>query len=170
MQGFSKLFQQPEYLHILLNHIPITGLFIALGFLLAGVCIRKRFMLGAALVAVALLSLSVWPVAHYGERAFDRVLSMSDDAGGQYLRYHQELADRWIFLFYATSAAAAAGLIIAWKRPRYLTPAAIVVTVLAACSLIAGAVIADYGGKVRHPEFRNGPPPILRRATGDGSG
>lgn len=170
MEGFSKAIQQPEYVHILLNHLPIIGLGVALWFLLVGVLKNNRFTLGAALAAVAVLSLSAWPVAHYGKMAFDRVLSMSDEAGSQYLRYHEELADRWIFLFYATSAAAAAALIIAWKRPRYLTLAAIVVALLAAVSLIAGAVIADYGGKIRHREFRYGPPPILHHNSEDESG
>jgi hypothetical protein len=165
MEGFTKAIQQPEYVHVLLNHLPIIGLGVAFCFLLVGVLKNNRFTLRAALAAVAVLSLSAWPVAHYGELAFDRVLSMSDEAGGQYLRYHKELAAGWIPLFYATSAAASAALIIVWKRPLYLRPAAIVVALLAAASLIAGTVIADYGGKIRHREFRYGPPPILQHSS-----
>jgi replicative DNA helicase len=128
------------------------------------------FMLRVALAAVALLALSAWPVAHYGEMAFDRVLSMSDDPGGQYLKYHEELADRWIFLFYTAGAAAVAALIIAFNRHRYLRPAAVLVALLAAACLIAGAVIGDYGGKIRHREFRNGPPPVIDHASDDSAG
>jgi peptidoglycan/LPS O-acetylase OafA/YrhL len=170
MEGFSQAIQQPEYVHVLLNHLPITGLFIALCFLLAGILRNDRFMLRVALAAVALLALSAWPVAHYGEMAFDRVLSMSDDAGGLYLKYHEELADRWIFLFYTAGAAAVAALIIAFNRHRYLRPAAVLVALLAAACLIAGAVIGDYGGKIRHREFRNGPPPVIDHASDDSAG
>jgi hypothetical protein len=169
MEALSKIVQQPEYVHILLNHLPITGLAVALCFLLVGMWKNNRFTLGAALVAVAVLSLSAWPVAHYREMAFDRVLSMSDDAGGQFLRYHEELVDRWIFLFYVTSAAAAAALFIVWKKPRHLRRAALVVELLATASLIAEAVIADYGGKIRHREFRLGPPPIVHQNPDDES-
>jgi formate hydrogenlyase subunit 3/multisubunit Na+/H+ antiporter MnhD subunit len=162
MEGLTNAIQQPEYVHVLLNHLPITGLFIALCFLLAGILNNNRFTLRVALAAVVLLSFSAWPVAHYGKMAFDRVLSMSDDAGGQYLRYHEELADRWMFVFYVTAAAALAALILDFRRRRYSKPAAVLAALLAAGSLIAGAVIGDYGGKIRHREFRSGPPPILQ--------
>jgi hypothetical protein len=52
-----------------------------------------------------------------------------------------------------------ASLVIGWKRARYLRLAAAVTAVLAAASLVAGTVIADCGGKIRHREFRHGPPP-----------
>ncbi len=157
MDGLFKTIQQPEYVHILLNHFPITGLFVALWFLLVGALRNSRLTIMIALVVVALLSLSAWPVAHYGELAYDRVLSMSDEAGSQYLKYHEELANRWIFLFYVTSAAATAALIVVWRKPRYLRPAVVVVALLAAGSLAAGAVIAEYGGRIRHREFQNKP-------------
>lgn len=159
MEAFFQAMRQPEYVHVLLNHVPITGLAAALLFLMVALLNRNRAWLMITVTAVGLLSLSAWPVAHYGERAYDRVLAMSDEEGGDYLKHHEELADRWIFLFYATSVAAAAALVIGWRKPPYLRTAAGLVAVLAAASLVAGAVIADYGGKIRHREFRYGPPP-----------
>ena len=168
MEKFAQAIQQPEYVHVLLNHLPITGLFVALLLLLTALAANHRFTLCASLALVAGLSLSAWPVAHYGERAFDRALALSDDAGGQYLKRHAELADHWIFLYYLTSAAAVAALVVAWKKPKFLRPAAGVVALLVLASLIAGAVIADAGGKIRHGEFRYGPPPTERK-SGDQS-
>jgi hypothetical protein len=167
MEGLAKAIQQPEYVHVLLNHVPITGLFVALLFLLAALAANHRFTLRASLAMVAVMSLSAWPVAHYGERAYDRVLAMSDEAGGQYLRHHVELADRWIFLYYLTAAAAAAAVAVAWKKPKFLRPAAGVVALLVLASLIAGAIIADAGGRIRHREFRYGPPPVERDSGGE---
>jgi hypothetical protein len=63
------------------------------------------------------------------------------------------------FLFCVTAAAAAAGLFVGWKKPRHLRLAASAVVLAAIASLIAGAVIADCGGKIRHREFRYGSPP-----------
>ncbi len=159
MADLAKALQQPEYVHVLLNHLPITGLFVAWIGLIVAVALNNPFGTRLALVLVALLSLSVWPVAHYGEEAYDRVLSMSDDVGGQYLEHHQALAERWIFLYYVTAVAAVAALVVGWKWPRGARWSAGVVTLLAAASLVAGAVIAEYGGPARHREFRYGPPP-----------
>jgi hypothetical protein len=159
MERYFETLQQPEYVHVLLNHLPLTGLFVALVGLVASICLNHRTALLLALALVAVLSLSAWPVAHFGDKGYDRVLAMADEAGGDYLKHHMELAERWLPLFYVTAAAAAAAIVVGWKKPKYLRPAAGAVAVLAASSLLAGAVIADYGGQVRHREFRHGLPP-----------
>jgi len=159
MEGLAKALQQPEYVHVILNHLPITGLLVALVGLLIAICVKGRATLIFALAMVGVLGLSAWPVAHYGEQGFDRTLAMSDEAGARYLEHHQVLANRWIFLFYLTSGAAVAAMMVGWKWPRYLRLAAGLVAVLALSSLVAGAVIAEYGGQIRHREFRHGPPP-----------
>lgn len=161
MEGFSKALQQPEYVHVILNHLPITGLFVALIALIAAIFLKRRASIMLILVLVGVLALSAWPVGHYGEEAYDRVLSMSDDAGAQYLKHHAALAERWMFLFYLTTFAAAGALVIGWKRPQYLRVGAVMVALLAAASLVAGAVIAEYGGQIRHREFRYSPPPAI---------
>lgn len=165
MEGFSKAIEQPEYVHVLLNHLPITGLFAALLFLIAALIINHRATHYVALGAVALFALSVWPVAYYGGRAKDRVLAMSDEAGAAYLEHHEHLADRWAFLYYVTAGVAVAGIVAGIKKPKLLRPVGGAVAVLAVASLVAGAVIADCGGKIRHREFRYGPPPIEHHET-----
>jgi peptidoglycan/LPS O-acetylase OafA/YrhL len=148
------LLQQPEYVHVLINHLPVTGLFAALLFLIAALVARKRVAIFLGMALVSLFALSAWPVSEYGEAGYDRVYSMADDTGGAYLKQHRELADRWVWLFYVTAAVGAGGMVAGWKWPRCLWATASAVVVLTVGSLVAGAVIADYGGKVRHPEFR----------------
>lgn len=159
MAGFLKALQQPEYDHVLLNHFPITGLFIALLFLIVATAVNNRTGQFVSLVMVALLALTFLPVAHFGKEAYDRVLAMSDDAGGQWLKHHAHLARRWGFVYYITSAAAAMALLVGWRKPRLLRAASVIVVVLTVASLIAGAAIAEAGGMIRHREFRYGPPP-----------
>jgi hypothetical protein len=160
MQSFSQNLQQPEYIHVLLNHLPLTGLFAALLGLLAALVIRNRAAVVVGIGLVSLFALSAWPVYTYGKRGYDRVYSMADEAGDGFLLHHKELAERWIWLFYTTAGIGAAGMVVAWKRPKYLWGAALAVAILAVSSLGAGALIADYGGKVRHAEFRIGSPPV----------
>lgn len=159
MSTFLKSLQQPEYVHVLLNHLPLAGLLAALLGLVGALAIRSRPALFVALGLVILFSLSAWPVSAYGEQAYDRVLAMSDDDGAAYLARHRELAQRWVFAFYVTAGAGAAAIVLGLKRPRAFWVAGSIVALLAAGSLAAGAVIADCGGKIRHHEFRLGPPP-----------
>ena len=159
MSDFLKALQQPEYVHVLLNHLPLAGLFAALLSLIGALLFRNRVAIFIGLTLVMLFSLSVWPVTAYGEKAYDRVLAMTDDDGAAYLARHRELADRWVFLYYVTAAAAVAAGVTGAKWPRFLPAAGWVTAALVAGSLVAGAVIADCGGKIRHREFRYGPPP-----------
>jgi hypothetical protein len=150
---------QPEYLHVVLNHLPLIGLLVAMLALLAALVTRNRTAILIGLALVGLLALSAWPVAESGEDGYDRVLAMSDEAGGKFLAHHRALADRWVFLYYVTAGIAGLGFGLAWKWPRTLVPSSILALLLAAASLAAGIVIAKAGGPVRHREFRTDPPP-----------
>ncbi len=154
-----KILSQPEYVHVLINHLPVTGLFAALLCLIGALIIRKRAAIFLGMGLVSLFSFSAWPVYVYGEQGYDRVYSMADGDGDAYLKRHRELAEKWIWLFYATGAVGTAGIVAGWKWPKCFWATVAGLAILAAVSLVAGAAIADYGGKVRHREFRNGPPP-----------
>jgi len=159
MGSFSSLFNQPEYIHTVINHFPLIGLFVAMLALGIGLVVRNRPVTLTGLGLVCLLALSIWPVYAYGEAGFDRVLSMADEQGEGFLKYHAELAHRWAFLYYLTAGIAAFGFGLAWKRPRLQVASGIVTLLVAAASLVAGVAIARAGGEVRHREFRSGPPP-----------
>jgi hypothetical protein len=160
MKEVSRLLSQPEYIHTAINHFPLIGLFVAMVGLIAALIVRNRPGIFVGLGLLTLTALSAWPVAHYGEAGYDRVLSMSDDAGQAFLKHHAELADRWIFPYYLTAGVAALTFGLAWKWPRAALPGSVVALVLAAASLVAGMGIAHAGGEVRHREFRIGPPPV----------
>jgi hypothetical protein len=159
MSTFLKCLQQPEYVHVLLNHLPLAGLLAATLSLLAALAVRNRPALFIALGLVVLFSLSAWPVTEYGEAGYDRVLAMADDDGAAYLARHRDLAQHWVFMFYVTAGAGVAAVVTGFKWPKRFVLSGAVVAVLAAGSLAAGAVIAECGGKIRHREFRLGPPP-----------
>jgi hypothetical protein len=156
--NISKL-SQPEYLHILINHLPIIGLMVAAALLAVFLLLRNRAAVVAGMVAVALLALSAWPVLLTGQKAYEKIDQLADEAGKVYLDRHMELAERWIYLYVATALIAGFGVVAARKRAQLLFPFAVATLVLAVGCLIAGAVIAENGGMVRHPEFRSGPTP-----------
>ncbi len=161
MGQLSSLLSQPEYVHAAINHFPLIGLLVAMLALLAALVARNRVAILIGLALVCLLSLSVLPVYHYGEEGYDRVLSMADENGQAFLRYHMHLAEHWVFLYYITAALAAAAFAVSWKWPRWLTPLSIASVVLASASLTAGILIALAGGEIRHREFRFRPPPAV---------
>ena len=157
---FHELFQQlrqPEYVHVLLNPIPVYGTLCGILALIVALILRSRPAQVVAYVIVVLATLSVWPVSEYGEHAYDRVYSMSNSDAQKWLDVHVHRADRGVYVFYATALVAAVALILPSFRPRTQTALAVATLVLAIAALAVGGWISHAGGKVRHTEFREGP-------------
>src|SRR6266478_1469051 len=105
MDAILRDLQQPEYLHVLLNPIPVYGLAIAFFGLVAATYLRSRGGQLTALVLIFASALSVWPVVYHGDRAYDRVLSMADDDGQAWLKAHEHRADELVFVYYVLALA-----------------------------------------------------------------
>ena len=159
IEGFLRDLQQPEYLHVLLNPIPVYGLALALFALIAATYLGSRGGQLTALVLIFASAISAWPVMSHGERAYDRVLAMADNDGQAWLKAHEDRAEELIFLYYVLAALSVAAIFVPKKWPRSARPLVYATMLLALLSLGAGTYIAHSGGKIRHREFRTIPPP-----------
>src|SRR5262249_14264781 len=139
--------------------LPVYGTAMGLLALIAGLLLRSRTAQGVALLVILVGTLSVWPVAHYGERGYDRVDSLSNAEGQKWLSDHADRAHSILWIFYVTATIAAAGMIVLWKFPKAGIWLSMLALIGALACLLAGGWISYAGGKVRHSEFRNGPAP-----------
>jgi hypothetical protein len=154
--------RQPEYIHVLLNPLPVYGLLVGWVGLVIGLALRSRRAQIATLTLVLLSSISAWPVYEFGQQGYDRVLSMTDEAGEAWLDEHMHRAEKLIWVFYALAALSAFAIAVPIKWPKSSMPLAVAVILLSAVALGSGAYIAYAGGRVRHREFRNETPPPKR--------
>jgi glucan phosphoethanolaminetransferase (alkaline phosphatase superfamily) len=154
--------RQPEYIHVLLNPLPVYGLLVGWVGLVIGLALRSRRAQIATLTLVLLSSISAWPVYEFGQQGYDRVLSMTDEAGEAWLDEHMHRAEKLIWVFYALAALSAFAIAVPIKWPKSSMPLAVAVILLSAVTLGSGAYIAYAGGRVRHREFRNETPPPKR--------
>jgi plastocyanin len=159
IEAILRDLHQPDYVHVLINPLPVYGLAMGLIGLLAAICQRSRATTIAALLVVLISTAVAWPVYEYGEQAYDRVLSMADNDSQAWLATHRERAEHLIWCFYAVAVLSAIALIVPVKWPRSSLWLAAAVLVLGAITLGVGGYIAYAGGKIRHREFRNEPPP-----------
>lgn len=160
-------FLRPEYVHVLLNPLPVYGLAVAVVALMIALLTRKRVALVIALSLIALTSLTAWPTYVYGEAAYDRASAMSDDDGGKWLDEHQARGERCIFAFYILSGLSLLALVAPAKWPASSLPLAGATLVVGIATLCIGGWIAYAGGRVRHKEFRAGPPPSANKGNFD---
>ena len=154
--------RQPEYVHVLLNPLPIYGLASGWIGLIITLFLRSRRAQIATLALVLISSVSAWPVYEFGEQAYDRVLTMTDDDGHAWLDEHRDRAEDLIWIFYALAVLSAIAIAAPIKWPKSSRPLVIAVILLGAVTVGSGGYIAYAGGRIRHREFRNEPPPPKR--------
>jgi hypothetical protein len=154
--------RQPEYVHVLFNPLPVYGLLISWLGLIIAVFLKIRRAQVAPLVLVLISSLSAWPGYEFGQQAYDRVLSMTDDDGERWLDEHRDRGEDLIWFFYALAVLSAAAIAAPIKWPKSSAPLVFAVILLGAGALGSGSYIAYAGGRIRHREFRNEPAPQKR--------
>jgi hypothetical protein len=159
LAGFLKGLEQPEYVHVLLNPLPVYGLAMGLLGLIVALVLRSRSARCTALTMILIASASAWPVSEYGRQGFDRVKGMSDSEGEEWLDEHMRRAEGLVYIFYVLVTLALLSIGAEWKRSRFALPLATVTLVLAIAGFGIGGYIAYAGGHIRHKEFRFEPAP-----------
>jgi hypothetical protein len=160
------LLKKPEYIHVMLNHLPIYGTMLGALALAIALLLRSRAAQITALVLALIAGGSAYPVFVTGQRAYKTIRGMADDSGAEALDEHMDRAEKTIGAFYFLAFLALAGLLIPVKWPRAGAPlAATTLAVAVVCSGIA-IYIAQAGGQVRHAEFRPSETPTPSPETG----
>lgn len=163
MNGFFELvsahLKQPEYLHTLLRVFPVEGLMLGMLALVIALFQRSRPAQITALILIVVCAASVWPVAKFGEQAYDSIEAVSDKDGYAWLDAHAQRATKAVFVYYILAAVALLALVVPWKFPKTKMPFAILTLALGVAALAAGVWISYAGGQIRHKEFRYGLPP-----------
>jgi cell division protein FtsL len=149
----------PEYVHVLINPLPVYGLSIAVLSLVLALFLRTQRLTIAALVLIFVCAMTAWPTYNYGEAAYDRIKAMSDPLGEQWLDEHMARGMKMIWMFYVLAGVAAIGVVGVVKWPRLSFAVTVGTLAWGAATLGAGGYIAYAGGHVRHREFRFEPPP-----------
>jgi glucan phosphoethanolaminetransferase (alkaline phosphatase superfamily) len=156
---------KPEYVHVLLNPLPVYGLAVATLALVIALLLKTRAVRVTALALVILSAASAWPVYYYGEAGYDRVKTMVDEAGDKWLEEHMRRGEQLIYIFYVLAALSAAAMAAEFAAPKAAVPVTTATLILALVSLRVGRYIAYAGGRVRHKEFRFEAPPEPNRET-----
>lgn len=151
----------PEKLHLALNHFVFLFPLAALIPLVVGLVLKNRATILCGLSIALVGSLLTGVVMGTGEEAYERyedgpVAAYLDPGAEAALEHHEDFAHTWSKALYLLAAGSLAALVIGFWKPKWLTPAAVVVVVLCLAGVVVGVAIADTGGKIRRPDFRDG--------------
>ena len=156
---FREALRQPEYLHVLLNPLPVYGLAVGIIALIAAGLARSRPALILALALVAFTAAAAGPAAYFGHAGYDRVYSLSSAEAQAWLNWHRHLGERVVWLYYLAAALAGWAWAAVAARSRWRRLSLTLALASAVAALVGGSLLAFAGGKIRHDEFRDHPPP-----------
>ena len=151
---FFEQLGDPAYRHVLLNHLPLTGLGVAWLVLLAGLAMRQTPTILIALGAITLTSAASFFVGQAGDDAYPAVFDALDGHGREWLDYHTYLADKWLPIVYANACVSILAICVVRKKAEWTLAAAGLVATSTLAALGTAVWIAEAGGKIQHPEFR----------------
>lgn len=158
---FLDLLGDPAYRHMLLNHVPIIGLFVSLIVLLAGIVIRQAALIFTGLVLIAITAGAGVPVSRFGDNAYPAIYDQLDGAARDWLDYHAHLAETWLPLLIGNAVLALVALVAGARRRSWLPALALVTALVTVGALTGAALVGKAGGRIKHPEFRLDDPPDI---------
>ena len=94
LEGFLKGLEQPEYIHVLINPLPVYGLAMGLIGLMIGLVLRSREARIGAFALILIAAASAWPTLHYGKQGYDRVKGMADSEAQKWLDEHKHRGEQ----------------------------------------------------------------------------
>ncbi len=147
-----------EYLHLITNHIPIIGLPIAAGILIAGLLLKSPPVQVTGLVVALVASAPIGFIMYTGEAAKERydanpAAFLLDSGFADPLQEHYDRAETGAKIVYAVIATSALGLVF-WMKLKARKIFLWLTLVLALLSIPVNIRIAQPGGEIRRPDFR----------------
>ena len=157
---WNLLLENPAYRHVLLNHLPITGLAVAACVLAWGVFEDRWGSISFGLALVGVISLAGALVMQSGDAAYPFLFDQLDGDSQAWLDHHAFLAERFGRCLPINGVLAVLAVAVGFRRLAWRRRLGFALLATTCGSLVAAAVIADAGGQIRHPEFRTSKPPV----------
>jgi hypothetical protein len=143
----------PEYLHIVLNHIPTIGFGIGLGLYVIALFLKHEDLRRVGLV-IFFLAAAVTVVTYVSGNDAREALKETEGISDALMQAHESAALIAFIFMCITGFFAWVGLWI-WERPsRFTRLNSIVVLIFAVLSFALMARAAYFGGAIRHPELQ----------------
>ena len=141
------------HLHMLVNHFPIIGSIFGLGILITGLVLRNDTLKNTAYVIFIIAAIFGFLSMSTGEGAEELVEDMPT-VGKHIIHEHEEIAEKFILVMYATGVFSILSLIASIKKHKLAKIVSIITLILAVVSTVLAKSLGTSGGEVRHTEIR----------------
>ncbi len=147
------------HLHMVVNHFPIIGTLFGLAILIAGLLLKNNSIKNTAYVLLIVAAIFGFMSMSTGEGAEELVEEMPS-VGHDIIHEHEELAEKFVLVLYATGVFALVALIASLKKFRLAKLFAFITLLLALVTAFLSKGVGTSGGEVRHTEIRETSEPV----------
>lgn len=154
MSELTTALRHPEYIHVLLNPIPLYVLGTGVVILVWSLFRKSREAQTIGLWILVLAGIAAWPTWYFGHQAYHHLYDALSTEGQEWADVHLHRASRTIYIYYATGIIALAAIFLPRKIPKATIPLTIAALLAGTVSFGLGLWIAKAGGQIRHSEFR----------------
>lgn len=152
------------HLHLVVNHLPVAGMFFGGLVLLVSLFLRKREVAMTGLGLVALAAILAIPALLTGEGA-EEIVEELPEVSHRLIHAHEEAAETAFWIVEIIGAFALFSLWWLLKKSDYPFYLLLANTLIALGALFMLAQVGNTGGKIRHPEIAysadTGPAPVV---------
>ncbi|TDD74930.1 hypothetical protein [Flavobacterium caseinilyticum] len=141
------------HLHLVVNHFPIIGTFFGIAILITGILLKNNSIKNTSYVLFIVAAIFGAFSMGTGEGA-EEVVEDFPNIGKAIIHEHEELAEKFALLLYATGVFALISVVAAVKKFRLAKIFSIITLVLALISGIMSINVGTSGGEIRHTEIR----------------
>ena len=141
------------HIHMVVNHFPIIGTIFGLGILITGMFLKNNHVKNTAYILFVVAAIFAAFRMGTGEGAEELVEDMPS-VGKQIIHEHEEIAEKFAIIMYATGFFGLVSLFASFKKFRFAT---IFTYITLALALVAGVLtksVGTTGGEIRHTEIR----------------
>lgn len=141
------------HLHLVFNHFPIVGTFLAFGILIGGIITKNTSVKNTAYLVFIVATLFGILSMATGEGAEALVKDMPD-IGRKIIHEHEEIAEKMALLLDAVGILSIIGLYLNWKQNNKEKWVAILILIISVVTLFVAQKVGSSGGEIRHTEIR----------------
>lgn len=141
------------HLHLLVNHFPIIGTIFGLGILIAGIFLKNNSIKNTAFIILIITAIFGAISMSTGEGA-EEIVEELPNVGHDIIHEHEELAEKFIIVLYATGAFALLSLIASLKKHAKANLFSWITLLLTIVTVVLAKEVGTSGGEIRHTEIR----------------
>ena len=141
------------HLHMVFNHFPIIGTIFGIGILITGLISKNNALKNTAYVLFSIGAVFAFMSMNTGEGAEELVEDMPA-VGKQIIHEHEEIAEKFAIIMYATGFFGLLSLFAAYKKHKFASAFSYITLLLALLAGVVAKSVGTSGGEIRHTEIR----------------